>query len=272
MDSENTLKRKWLNFFKAIITPVPVFSIIGAVILIAISILYKDKLEFAILINLIGSLFIGIAGAFIKGGYDELNGESILVKKGQSAIRNLSSISHQIIQIRNWISSFIKKDATSKRELEEINRHLETTTMNINSGLADWTDIVPELKQTEEVVKNYESLIKTYIDELLKNKKELVAAGENKELKKQLEGQINELELKVKNLRQERSGVFGSGLMVSPSSSFASVSPMNIGNISNLFSKVCSSCGKLYEENTLSTPSVIGSDNLCLDCKKKSFS
>lgn len=270
MGTESSFRRKWINFFKAVGSPVPIISFIGAGVLMGISIFYKDKQEFSILINLIGSLLLGVTGAFIKGGYDDLSGESMLVKKGQSAIRNLSSINHQVIQIRNWIGSFIKKDTVSKRELEEINRHLETTIININSGLSDWTDIVPELKQTEEVVKTYESVIKAYIEELLKNKKELIAAGENKELRERLEKQIKDLEKKVKDLREEQPGIFGSGLIASPSpASYASVTPLNVGTLSGIFNKTCSSCGRVYEDDVLATTLNVNMANLCPTCKKK---
>lgn len=273
MTNDITFKQKWINFLKAIGAPIPLFSIFGAVILIIVSIVYKDKTEFSILTTLIGSIFIGIAGAFIKGGYDELSGESILIKKGQSAIRNLSSISQQITQIQNWITAFIKRSEISKRELEEINRHLGTTALNISSGLADWIDIVPELRQTGEVVKNYENLIKAYIDELLKNKKELIAAGENKELKEQLEKKIKELEGNVKSLRAQ-SNVFSSGVTISPSvSPSASYVGSVVGaplTVSQLFKKTCSLCGKAYEDDWNDNRLTITLDDICPDCKKKS--
>lgn len=276
MTNSITFQQKWINFFKAIGAPIPLFSILGAAILIIISIVYKDKTEFSILTTLIGSIFIGIAGAFIKGGYDELSGESILIKKGQSAIRNLSSISQQITQIQNWIATFIKKNEISKKELEEVNRHLGTTTLNINSGLADWIDIVPELRQTGEVVKNYESVIKTYIDELLKNKKELIEAGENKERREQLEKKIGELEGKVQNLRLQQSNIFSGGITlspsVSPSASYISNVVASPINVSSLLKKTCSICGKAYQDDWNENRLTITLDDICPDCKKKSGS
>lgn len=273
MTNSITFKQKWINFLKAIGAPITSFSILGAAILIVISIVYKDKTEFSILMTLIGSIFIGIAGAFIKGGYDELSGESILIKKGQSAIRNLSSISQQITQIQNWITTFIKKNEISKRELEEVNRHLGTTALNINSGLADWIDIVPELRETDEVVKNYESVIKAHVEELLKSKKELIAAGENKALKDQLEKRIKELEGNVKNLRLQQSNVFSSGITASPSvSSSASYVGSVVGaplNASQFFKKTCSVCGKTYEDDWDENRLTITLDDICPDCKKK---
>lgn len=271
-----TFTQKWSSFLKAIGAPIPLLSMLSAAALIIVSVIFKDKTEFSILTNLIGSVFIGIAGAFIKGGYDELSGESILIKKGQSAIRNLSSISQQITQIQGWIATFIKKNDISKRALEEVNRHLGTTTLNISSGLADWIDIVPELRQTGEVVKSYENVIKAYIEELLKNKKELIEAGENKELKEQLEKRIKGIENNVKNLRLQQSNVFSSGITVSPSvSPTASYIDSLVGpplNISYSFGKKCSSCGVNYEEDFHQYPTLNIAPDLCPACRKKSDS
>lgn len=276
MTNTITFKQKWFNFLKAIGAPIPLLSILSAVALIIISVVFKDKTEFSVLTNLIGSVFIGIAGAFIKGGYDELSGESILIKKGQSAIRNLSSINQQIAQIQEWIAAFIKKNDISKRELEEVNRHLGTATLNISSGLADWIDIVPELRQTGEVVKNYENVIKAYIEELLKNRKELIEAGENKELKEQLEKRIKELENNVKNLRFQQSNVFSSGITVSPS---VNPSASYVGgvissplNIAQFFKKTCSICGKSYGDDLSGYSVLTTPPDICPECRKKSNS
>jgi len=264
MKSENKFKKKWMSFIEALFTPVPLLSIISAVILILVSIFYKDKTEFSILMNLIGSVFLAIAGAFIKGGYDEMMSESVLVKKGQSAIRNLSSITNQITYIRSWINNFIKKDVT-KRELEEINRHLETTLMNIRSGLADWIDIVPELKESGEVAKSFESAIKVYIEEILEKKKELLKAGENKELRKQLEGRIKELEKEVKELNYQKGGIISSEAIISSGPvSLGSVSPVNLSDYPS-FLNTCQKCGKSYQDD-LSTSLL--SEKLCPDCRK----
>lgn len=269
MKKENQFLQKWKNFFKAIFSPVPLFSIIVSIVLIFISLVYADKREFSVLINLIGSVFLAIAGAFIKGGYDELVGESVLIKKGQSAIRNLSSISNQITFIRSWINKFIKKDV-SKRELEEINRHLETTLMNTHSGLADWIDIIPELKESGEVAKSLESTIKSYIGEILEKKKELLKAGENKELKKQLGGRIKELEKEIKEINYQAGGIINSGAVISSNPvSLGSVGQVNFSDFSPyLNTTTCQKCGRIYQDDL---PTISISQKLCPDCRKGIF-
>jgi len=272
MDDKNTLKQKWISFCSAFFAPVPVFSILGGGILIALSIKYKDDINFSILINLIGSLLVGIAGAFIKERYDALMNESALIKKGQSAIRNLDSIGRQVVQIRGWIKSFVGGKKEPKNALEEIDRHLSTTEMHIKSGLEDWTDIIPELKRTGEVIKNYQDVIKAYLEELLKNKKELLVVGENKELRERLEKRIKELEKNVKELKKEQPRILGDGgigtSFVVGSSPFISRG----GGFIGLNDKVCSECGKSYSEDPL-TPTFLATTfpfrDLCPECKRK---
>lgn len=271
MLDKNNLKQKWINFVKAFFSPVPIFALLGAIILIIISIIYKERIEFSILINLIGSLLVGICGAFIKGGYDELARESILIKKGQSAIRNLNSIGQQIFQIRSWIKSFIDKKDLTKRELEEINRHLSTTEINIKSGLADWIDIVPELREESEMAKNYKDVIRGYIEEILKNKKELIIAGDNIELKEKLEKRVKELEKNIKELKKE------SPQTISHSSSPVSLSPSVFGPTifgSSLFgigNKICTICNKTYVDDNISY-SALPYNNVCPECRKNNLS
>lgn len=163
------------------------------------------------------------------------------------------------------------KGGVSKRELEEIKRHLETAAVNINSGLADWVDIVPGLKQTEAVVKIYEDVIKAYIEKILKSKKELVEAGENKELKKQLGKRIRELEKEVRELRNQQFGMLDSGVVVSSASpSLGSISHVSPLDASAQYYKTCFNCGKMYvEENIPSTFLLSNITNLCPECKKK---
>ncbi len=266
MNDKNNLRQKWVNFVKAFASPVPIFSLVGASILIIISITYKDKIEFSILINIIGSLLIGVGGAFIKGGYDELTRESILIKKGQSAIRNLDSIGQQIIQIRNWGKSFINGKDITKRELEEINRHLSTTEINIKSGLMDWVDIVPELRENIEVVKNYEDVIRGYIEEILKNRKELlVVSDDNVELKERIDKKIKELEKNIKDLKKEPPYTFSNSVNALGASVNSGALSFRMGS-----TKICSSCGKNYLDDYASV-SILGYGNICPECRKKSF-
>ncbi|MFA6047647.1 MAG: hypothetical protein WCV59_00895 [Parcubacteria group bacterium] len=268
---KSTLGQKWINFLNAVFSPVPIFSLLGGLGLLYLSVHYKDDGRFSILINLAGSLLIGIGGAFIKDRYVELSNESILIKKGQSAVRNLESIAKQIEQIRSWLKFFISSKTSDKRDLEEINRHLSTTEMNIASGLADWIDIVPELnKKAEEMAekaKSYEEVVKTYVEELFKNKKKLLEVGENKKLKERLQESIKNLEKEVRDLKKYRPEFTASGII--SSSSFGSngngLSYLNRNSLARGLSKTCSNCGRVFEDDI--NRLTIGPD-LCEECRK----
>lgn len=271
---DKSLKTKWGKFLGVVLGPGSViFSLLTLVSLI-LAFAFKTNTLFATLLTVLGSIFAGIAGSFIKDDYNRLATDNVLEKKGLSAIRNLSSIGQQVILIRGWIKSFIsEKNITKKeikRELEEIDRHINMMEGNINSGLQDWKDIVPELKETEEVTRVYESVIKKYFEELLKNKKELLEVGENKELKERLEKRIKELEKNVKELKNEQPHIFSGG---SVGSSFAiSADPFMSagGNVRFIGSnnKICSECGRTYYKDDLTAVSVFDR-NICPDCKKK---
>lgn len=217
-------------------------------------------------LSIFSAILTAIAGIFIKSDWDKLKGNSLLEKKGWSAIRNLGSIGEQISQIRNWIKFFISRKTVTKRELEEVDRHLGTMVMNIRSGLADWIDIVPELKKTEEVARSYEDVIKTYIEEILRNKKELVTVGENQELRERLERRIKELEKSIRDLKKEQPKVFASGLRdtisVAPSSVFEStVFPSSF--------KTCLMCGKTYLRDFSTISALSPHSNICPECQNK---
>jgi hypothetical protein len=260
MQNKNNLKYKWFAFKEAVLCPIPLFSLLGATILIALSVWQKDKVEFSTLINLIGSLLIGVSGAFIKSGYDELTQDSVLVKKGQSAVRNLNSIERQIIQIRKWIKLF-SENKTAKRELGEIDRHLSTAEMNIASGLLDWIDIIPELQEKEKEMKNYKETLKVFNNEILKIKRESIKAGESK--KKKLEKRMRDLEIEIEKLKEEKFDY-------SQMNNALSIGSLDAGHIYNIGDKICSNCGKSYKEELSfsNSPKTVTCANLCPNCRK----
>lgn len=256
--------KKWADFLWIILSPGSIVPLIVAVISLYFA-FTKPGTSFSMLLSIIASVLTAIAGFFIKDDWDKMRGDSVLEKKGRSAVRNLDAISQQIRQIREWVKLFINKKQLTKRELEEIDRHLGTIEMNTNAGLQDWVDIIPELKKTVEVAKTYEDVVKVYVEEILKNKKELLAVGKNQQLKEELEGKIKDLEKKVKELKKESPQVFSvSGI---GASSF--ISRGNGDIFSSLSNKICSECGKSYSESPPSVSFSALNGDLCHECKQK---
>lgn len=263
---ETGFKKKWSNFGSIIFSPGSGIALLLAVISQGFAIIVFTG-ALSNLLSIFASISAAIAAIFIKDDWDKLQGNSMLEKKGKSALRNLDAINQQVIQIRRWIRGFITKKETAKRELEEIDRHLDTMVMHLKSGLADWIDIVPELKQKEEVSKSYDETIKAFIEERLENQKKLLNAGTDKDLKIQLEKRIKELEEKVKVLRKEQYGVFSSpGIAIGSASLSPSMSP-NIISISNSNKKKCIKCGKQYNDDFFGLGYPLSSENICSECK-----
>lgn len=267
---DRTFIQKWRDFLSIIFSPGSIIPFLLATISLWLSIfIFKGGLSN--LLSIFASILTAIAGFFIKDDWDKIQGNSMLEKKGRSAIRNLGSIEQQIIQIRSWIKNFLGSKNITDRELKEIDRHLTTTQMNIKSGLEDWIDIVPELKKKEEVAKKYQEAVEANMEEILKKEVELLKIGEtNKELKAQLEKRIKELEKKVQELKSEQLKVFGGFIPSTSPSSLVSVVPTGSISLSNLFVKTCSICGKVYQDETWNNnSSVISLNDVCPDCKKQ---
>jgi len=174
-----------------------------------LSVYYKTNIPFSNTMAISGSIFGGITGAILKDEYDRISNKNILEKKGRSAVRNIEGIRVQLRNIETWVIEFAKRTRKQedKRTLEEVNRHIATIDLNIAAGLADWVDIVPELKQKEELQRTQKDTIQSYIDEILKNKKTLLHASEQEG--KTIKKKIGDLEKEVRDLKND------SGLIVS---------------------------------------------------------
>lgn len=244
---------KWTRFLGVILSPGSVIPLILAGISLYFGFTSSNNFSLTILLSVVASVLTAISGFFIKDDWDKLQGNSLLQKKGRSAIRNLESIGQQVDQIRGWIKEFCseKNKNLSAGHLQEIDRHLVTTQFNITSGLEDWIDIVPELRQRDEIRRHYEDTIQVVIEEVLKNKKELAITPEDNQKREQLEKRIRDLEGNLKSL--ERRETF----MLTPSRFSRYVRrPLR-----------CASCGKLYT-GTVSSHSRETS-SLCSECQAK---
>lgn len=192
---------KWGKFISVILGPGSAIFTVLAVISLAVSFTQKENIAFANLLAILSAISGGIAGSFIRDDFNKLTGENILEKKGRSAIRNLQSIGKQVSHICEWIGEFSKEKISrdQKRTLEEIDRHLSTARMNIEAGFEDWVDVVPELASAAEVTKRQEEVLQAYVEELFKNKKELIESGDEKKTA-EIKEHIAELEKQIKRL------------------------------------------------------------------------
>ncbi|MDP1884214.1 MAG: hypothetical protein Q8L10_02495 [Candidatus Moranbacteria bacterium] len=224
------LVKKWGKVIALVFSPGFLSAVIITGVALYLSVYYKANIPFSNTMAIFGSIFGGIAGAFFKDEYDRISNKNILEKKGRSAVRNIEGIRSQIRNIEAWIIEFSKRPQKleNKRTLEEVNRHIATIDLNIVAGLADWVDIVPELKQKEELQRAQKDTIQSYIDEILKNKKTLLHAS--KQDGEAIKKKIEDLEKEVREIKNDSGLVLGN---LSPDSYVSSASMFGQGSINN---------------------------------------
>ena len=279
------LKEKWINFFRIALGPGSIIFVILTTTSLSLSIYFRENREMSILLAALGSVFGGVAGSFIRDDYNKIFGENILEKKGLSAIRNLRSIQRQLDNIRLWIAGFAKEKIAKEQKniLNEIDRHISTTQLNIQSGFSDWVDMVPELAQEAgriaEITKKQQEIFRTYVDELLEKKKELVTSKDEKRVD-ELKKRISTLEKQIKNIRSDSARSIGvstplSGISITGNMPFT-LGSSKIGIADSIPSidggLKCINCGKSLEQQNISALGITNVyDSYCNECRKKLF-
>jgi len=210
---KNFLK-KWGVFLSIAFGPGSVIFILLTLFGLIFAYVFKENALFTTLLSILSSIFAGIAGNFIKDDYDAYLGKNTLEKKGRSALRNLQTISTQLCNLRLWVCDFQKARKKGNKDplFDEIDRHLSTIQLNIASGLEDWVDIVPDLKEkaqeNAEIERKYKNLAQSYFNELLENRKELISSSD-KERTEELKSKISNIEKQIKSLRNEQAHAVG---------------------------------------------------------------
>ncbi len=214
------LGEKWSKFASVALSPGAVVFTVLTLGSLVFAYVFKNNTLFSTVLSILSSIFAGIAGSFVRDDYSAISTQSALEKKGRSALRNIASVQKQVLQIKDWVRSFATEAGTkNSRYLDEVDRHLCTVLLDIESGLADWEDIVPELKEEAEreaeITKKQQELLQTYVEELLDKKKELIVSkdqGKVAEVKKK----IAALEKDIKEMRNENAQVNGLKLHATP--------------------------------------------------------
>jgi hypothetical protein len=194
------LRSSWKQAFGIFFHPGVLIPIIVTGVFIILVNINNKNTTLVLLLTGLSSLSAGLAGGFAVERYREVSGNNLLVKKGRSAVRNLVLISAQLQRISTRITD---KRKGHKIELSEVAHHLLTTEDNINAGIEDWIDLVPELKETSEINKRIlEASFK--VRELTKEKDALSKKLESKSQdKKKQESEIREKGEEITKLRQE---------------------------------------------------------------------
>lgn len=279
------LKEKWDNFLGIVLGPGSVIFVLLTIGSLFLSVYFLENKELSILLAVLGSVFGSITGSFIRDDYNKVAGENILEKKGLSAIRNLKSIERQLCNIRLWVRGFSKGKITKEQKniLNEIDRHLSTTQLNIQSGFADWVDMVPGLAQEAEriaeITKKQQEVFRIYVEELLEKKKELVASKDEKHVD-ELKKRISILEKQIKDIRSDSVRPIGvsiplSGTPVTRNTPFT-LGSSELGAPDSIVSfgigPRCVNCGKSLKQQSVGALGITNVyDSYCADCKDKLF-
>ncbi|MDO8723432.1 MAG: hypothetical protein Q7J31_14580 [Syntrophales bacterium] len=148
-------------------------------LLVSISAIYYAYSEsanksYSLFLNILATVSAGVASAFLFDSIKEIMGNTIIIKKGASAVRNLSQARQNIKNIVDRI-----KESAS---LDEIKNLLVRLEKDVANATQEWNDILPGVDNIEVVY----SL-------LYEKEKDLDTANQrNKELKEGLKEKLSE--------------------------------------------------------------------------------
>jgi hypothetical protein len=255
---------EWGVFIRGILRPHVIIPLTFTIVALYCANTDGINKNLSLVLQIIATVVGGVAISFFYDIIRDALEGNLLIKKGLSAVRNLSLARLKIKNI-----SYREKTGASSEETVNLLSLLEK---DIANAVQEWNDILPGVGAIEEV---YNLLAeketdlqlakedKVQLEGHLKDQK-VVGENEKGQLKEKLtkkEQRIAELESQIIKLRTKTDSVpfTGSGLGYStvPGSSMSSFSP------SSMYVKVCSKCGKTYDPS----PWFIHDIGLCNDCK-----
>ncbi len=286
----NSLGNEWKLYISIFLKPLIIIS----VSLFLLSFYYANVTDItdkrlSLILNAFAALAIAFAGGFLYDAYKSLTGDTILIKKGLSAVRNLSLARYKT---KNIVGR-TKKGATS----EEIENLLALLEKDIANATQEWNDILPGVDKIEEIYtvlaeKENELEIAQKEKEQLKDQQERekeLGESEKEKLRKDIvkkDEEVLRLSQEISKLQLAAStpvsGVSRPILLAdfvktySPCTSVSGESRLAKAlrdyegietpkaTLSNI--KTCSRCGKSYFEHDTSKLWVEG---ICQDCDSK---
>ena len=216
------------------------------------------KQPFSLVLNIIAVLLAGVASGGIWDSVKNMMGNTLLIKKGDSAVRNLSLAR---LKVKN-----ISERTKMKAFPEEIMNLLGLLEKDIANSLQEWNDILPGVANIEVVY--------GLLDE---KERELHAAIQEKEdlnnrlaqekqfqdgEKEKLQNDFDNMRKRVLELTQEVGRLQTQAVTTSGHSGYfftaAVPTPRRL-----ITARICSRCGKPYE-----VINALSDKGLCSDCNK----
>lgn len=272
---ENSLKNDWRLTRDLMLKPIVILPVILTFVALYSANTVSDT-SYALLLNIAATLASAFAGGFLYDAYKTFTGNTLIIKKGQSAIRNLSLARYKIRNISNR--------ATNDAPSVELSNLLSLLEKDIANATQEWNDIIPGVQQIEEMYK----LIEEKENERQKenNEKQEIAkqlelskvdAAGKESLKSEISKKnkkIDELSSQIQILQANASSPLVSNVSVGPVAELglrgysgysvhsARMAALEQGFFSPAFpnGKICDKCGKTY------TPGNWYAANVCPDC------
>jgi hypothetical protein len=259
-----TLPNEWISLLILLFRPAVVLPLAIAVLALYLASTGDVSKEVKLILNIVASLASGVAAGFMVDWWKDISGNTIAVKKGQSAIRNLTLIREK--------AKNIAERTRSKGNLEEIGNLLTLLEKDLGNSIKDWNDILPAVLEIEAIYASLdqkESENETVRSELEALKTELEKektwkANEKEELKQLIaskEKEAADLRAEIYELKRRTSTV--TSTLASSATIFpipVSTAPWAAGSITAAF---CKKCGNLYQMRAL------GENGLCDQCNAK---
>ncbi len=261
--------RDFTLFFSILFRPITliVFTLTILILIIAQSSQSETRLVFEIA----AAITSGVFGGMITDKIIESMGNTFLIKKSNSAIRNLQLIKFKITNINERIYQL--EDEENGRDFSEIENLVTNIHRDIINSINDWSDVNPksgELTDYYEMLTVKQNEIKKLTQEkkILEQQKSKVAESKKEETARLTEeiksknDEINELNKQLDKLNDKGNLLSGSFL----SSSSVSYPGTVVGDIST--ANICSRCGNFYSPGT-SLSGVLQDIGVCNNCKQR---
>jgi hypothetical protein len=129
---------EWLVFLSSLWTPWVVLTALPSVVLLMAGSILQSK-ALAATFNIIASFLGAVAGGAFLNSYNQKTGNTLLLKKGRSAVRHLS--------LSRGKTDNILERMKANADKEELSNLAQLLGKDIEDSIQEWNDIVPGVDQ-----------------------------------------------------------------------------------------------------------------------------
>ncbi len=194
------LKPQWKIFGQVIGQPWVIISLFIFLPALILSYFVNNK-NLSLALSAVSSVFTAIMGAMCYDRYKQISGDTVLVKKGQGAVRSLFLI---VEKIKN-----ISVASNKRNNIEEIVNLLGLVEKDVVNSIQEWTDVIPvltDIQISQKIIEDKEKEITRiqfqYDEASKKYEEEKVSRSKEKEdLKEKIADISKLLENEIRKIR-----------------------------------------------------------------------